>query len=304
MRTSPANRRHIDSDLPRRAADHGDCPARPGSVHVHEDRRNRHVGSNAQTIVLCGPNVPTTINNSGTVAFQVENSGGIGQCTSGGGYGAIWTGNGSTPLLIFPLDDSGFNGPNGLGPGAVIASGEVAFVVPDPGTFANHLYLGNGGPPTLVANGPFPIWFVAADDSGAVAVVSEGAGGGPSAVLRYDAPSASPVVIDSDVQNLYGPVRAINAGLEVAFAKEDSSTFQRTRVLKGSGGQLTTIGQAGNSLNGMTLEIVGQYVAIRDDGFVAFQGLEPAAGHWHLLGQRLPDLRGRGHARSEPVPGR
>jgi hypothetical protein len=239
------------------------------------------VGSNGQTIVLCNPNIPTTINNSGTVAFQVGNSGGFGLCMSGNGVASNWTGDGSAPVLIYPLDG---HGQNGLGPGAVIASGEVAFVVPDPGTLTNHLYFGVGGQPTLVANGSFLIWFVAADNTGAVAVISEGPGGVPSSVLRYDTPLASPVVIDSDAQELYGPVRAINAGLEVAFAKEDPVTFQRTRVLKGSGGQLTIIGQAGNILNGMTLEMVGQYVAIRDDGFVAFQGQNLQQGTGIYLG--------------------
>ncbi len=233
------------------------------------------VGSNGQSIVLCSHNVPTTINDSGTVAFHVGNGGGIGLCQSGLGLQWDWTGNGSTPQLIYPLDGQGVNG---LGPGAIIQSGDVAFLTRNPSAIGPengvNLFFGNGGTPTLIASGAFSGSFVSANDKGATAVLKS-----PITVLdspqilRFDTPGSPPTVI-AEGTPAFNPPNSINQTGEVVFTKIDASTFKTSQVLKGSGGSLTTIAEAGMTVNGITFDSFDQFVSIRDDGWVAFSGLQ------------------------------
>ena len=69
-----------------------------------------------------------------------------------------WTGDGGTPLLIYPLDGQGWFG---LGPGVVLASGDVAFVASNPShdsvlTTPRFSIWATAAPPTLVAGGSLP----------------------------------------------------------------------------------------------------------------------------------------------------
>lgn len=253
-------------------------PAFASNLHAQTAYTFTKIAETAD-VSLCTKNVPTTINHSGTVAFNVGRASPTGGCVFPPDRQWNWTGDGGTPVLIYPLDDQGWFG---LGPGVVLASGEMAFVANNPLPTGDDdtafIYLGNGGPPTLVATGAFSGLLLSANDGGAMAVVSSPRFG-PYRVLRYDAPFAAPVVIDSsNSNNVLSPFTALNASLEVAFAK--GPNLQPNQVLKGSGAGLTLIAQAGVILNGLTLNMFDDHVAIRDDGFVAFQGqgVQPGTG--------------------------
>jgi hypothetical protein len=232
------------------------------------------VGSNGQTIVLCNYNIPVTINSSGTVAFSVANSGGVGLCQSGNGLQSDWSGDGGTPRLIYPLDGQGVNG---VGPGDIDDSGNVTFLTRNPNATGaadgTLLYVGNGGQPTLIAVGPFSSSFVSSNNSGAAAVLGQDLPG-PYEILRVDAPGAIPVVIDQDPQNSLYPWTSINASGLIAFTR----ALPVHEIRRGSGGAVTTIAQAGMTVNGRVLDQLGQYVSIRDDGFVAFDAINLQQG--------------------------
>ncbi|KAB8316652.1 PEP-CTERM sorting domain-containing protein [Tolypothrix campylonemoides VB511288] len=189
-----------------------------------------------------------SINNSGTVAFQAGLKGGV---VNGVGPGVgIYTNNGGS-LTTISFD---------AGAGSVLVSRPS---INDSGTVAfadnrfGDIYIGNGGPPTLIAdaNGGNPV----INNQGTVSVVLPGA----SLVTRNGGVTTTITDTSGSFASLSGDGSPINNEGTVALRAFLRSGGQG--IYTGNGGPLTTIADTSGSFSGF----VGT-PAINDEATVAF----------------------------------